>query len=240
LPFVIGGILILLVVVFGGRAFVAADPQKLARFFRWFALSLGALGLGTILILLIASERLGSALALMGFLAPLILRGKAMWRRWKSAAGPAAGSASQIETEYLRMRLDHDTGAMSGTVRRGPNAGRRLDELSEGELIELWRECRIADEPSARLMESYLDRLRPDWRDAAGAGPGAGAGAGRRASSDAMTREEALAILGLAPGADAAAIKKAHLDLMMKLHPDHGGSTYLAAKLNRAREVLLG
>jgi hypothetical protein len=239
LPFVIGGILILVVLVYAGRAFVVADPQKLARFLRWFALSLAAIGAGTILILLIASERLGPALALRGFLAPVLIRGRAMWRRWLSAAGPSAGSASEIETEYLRMRLDHDTGAMSGTVRRGPNAGRRLDELSEGELIELWRDCRVGDEPSARLMESYLDRLRPDWRDSTGAGPGAGAGAGRRASSDAMTREEALAILGLAPGADAAAIKKAHLDLMMKLHPDHGGSTYLAAKLNRAREVLL-
>ena len=136
-------------------------------------MSLGAIAAGTILILLIASERLGPALALMGFLAPLLIRGRSLWRRWKSAAGPSAGSASEIETEYLRMRLDHDTGAMSGTVRRGPNAGRRLDELSEGELIELWRDCRVADEPSARLMESYLDRLRPDWRDSAGAGAGA-------------------------------------------------------------------
>lgn len=89
-------------------------------------------------------------------------------------------------------------------------------------------------------MESYLDRLRSDWREAAGAGAGKRSGAGARASGDAMSREEALAILGLAPGADAAAIHKAHRDLMMKLHPDHGGSNYLAAKLNRAKEVLLG
>jgi hypothetical protein len=240
LPLVIGGLLILLLLVFAGRAFVAADPQKLVRFFRWFALSLAAIGAGALLILLIASERLGPALALVGFLAPLALRGKSIWRRWQRSAGPAAGSASEIETEYLRMRLDHDTGAMSGMVRRGPHAGRRLEELSETELIELWRDCRIADEPSARLMESYLDRLRPDWRDAAGTARAAGSGGRSRPSSDAMSREEALAILGLAPGADAAAIHKAHRDLMMKLHPDHGGSNYLAAKLNRAKEVLLG
>jgi hypothetical protein len=239
-PLFIGGILILLLLVFAGRAFVDADPQKLARFFRWFALSLAALGAGALLILLIASERLGPALALVGFLAPVFLRGKSVWRRWRSAAGPSAGSASEIETDYLRMRLDHDTGAMTGTVRRGPHAGQRLDELSEPQLIALWRECRIQDEPSARLMESYLDRLRPDWREAAGAGAGAGAGDRARAPSDAMSREEALAILGLPPGADPAAIKKAHRDLMMKLHPDQGGSTYLAAKLNRAKEVLLG
>jgi hypothetical protein len=239
LPLLIGGILILLVLVFGVRAFVEADPQKLVRFFRWFALSLAAIGAGAIIILLIASERVGPALALMGFLAPVFLRGKSLWRRWKTAAGPSSGSASAIETAFLRMRLDHDTGAMSGTVRQGPHAGRRLDELSEAQLIELWRDCRVNDEPSARLMESYLDRLSPDWRTAANAGAGAGSsGGGSRATSDAMSREEALAILGLKPGADAAAITKAHRDLMMKLHPDHGGSTYLAAKLNRAKEVL--
>jgi len=239
-PLLIGGILILLVLVLAGSAFVNTDPKQLARFFRWFAVSLAALGAGAILILLIASERLGPALALVGFLAPVFLRGKSVWRRWQSATGPSAGSASEIETDFLRMRLDHDTGGMTGTVRRGPHAGRRLDELAEAELIELWRDCRIHDEPSARLMESYLDRLRPDWRETAGAAPGARTEGRARGPSDVMSREEALAILGLQPGADAAAIKKSHRDLMMKLHPDQGGSTYLAAKLNRAKEVLLG
>jgi hypothetical protein len=245
LPFFIGGILILLLLVVAGRAFVEADAKQLARFFRWFLLSLAGLGAAAILILLIASERLGSALALVGFLAPVVLRGRGLFRRWRTAAGPAPGSTSEIETEYVRMRLDHDTGAMTGTVRRGRFAGQRLDELGEAQLIELWRECRIDDEPSARLMESYLDRLRPDWRDAADPGAGAGAGSGsqgrtRGSTGDPMTRQEALAILGLGPDADRAAVIKAHRDLMMKLHPDHGGSTYLAAKLNRAKEVLLG
>ncbi len=198
-------------------------------------MSLAALGAGAILVLLIASERLGPALALVGVMAPVLLRGKRIWRRWQSAAGPSPGSVSEIETEFLRMQLDHDTGAMRGTVRRGAYAGRRLDELTETELVALWRECRIGDEASARLMESYLDRLDPNWRQTTG-----DPGPGPRTTSDAMTRDEALAILGLASGADVAAIKKAHRDLMMKLHPDQGGSTYLAAKINRAKEVLLG
>jgi hypothetical protein len=195
-----------------------------------------------LLILLMVSERLGPALALVGFMAPVLMRTKAVWRRWLSAAGPSTGNVSEVETSYLRMRLDHDTGAMSGMVRQGRFTGRRLDELTEPELMEFWRECRVGDEASARLMESYLDRLQPDWRSgAAGAGgAGADAGAGPRTTADAMTRDEALAVLGLTQGADAAAIKKAHRDLMMKLHPDQGGSTYLATKINRAKEILLG
>jgi DnaJ domain len=239
-PFFIGGILVLLALVAVGRAFVNADPHQLGRFLRWFALSLVALGAGAIVVLLIASERLGPALALMGFLAPVLLRWRSVFRGWRAAAGPGAGSTSAVETDFLRMRLDHDTGSMTGTVRRGGFAGRRLDELSEAELIELWRECRIGDEASARLMETYLDRLSPDWRRAAGSGAGSGGGTRSRATSDAMTREEAYAVLGLAPGADATAVKKAHHELMMKLHPDQGGSNYLAAKINRAKEVLLG
>jgi len=238
LPFLIGGILILLVLVMAGRAFVNADPKKLGRFVSWFLISLAVLGATALVLLLLVSERLGPALALVGFMAPVLMRTKSIWRRWLSTAGPSVGNVSEVETSFLRMRLDHDTGAMSGTVRHGRFAGRRLDELAEPELYEFWRDCRVGDEASARLMESYLDRLRPDWRGAAAAG--GGDGAGPRTTADAMTREEALAVLGLAAGADAAAIKKAHRELMMKLHPDQGGSTYLAAKINRAKEILLG
>jgi hypothetical protein len=238
MPFLIGGLVFFVLLLLGARAFVNADPAKLGQFVRWFAVGLGAAAAGTILVLLIASERLGPALALMGFIAPLVLRGRSMFRRWLNAAGPSQGHTSEVATEYLRMRLDHDSGAMSGTVLKGGFAGRRLDELAEDELMAFWRECRVADEPAARLMETYLDRLRPDWRDG-DAGDGAGRAPASRAP-DAMTRDEALAVLGLGPGASAAQIKDAHRKLMMKLHPDQGGSTYLAAKINRAKEILLG
>ena len=234
----IGGVAILAGVLLLVYLFVNADPKKLGRFVSWFLVSLAVLGAATLLILLMVSERLGPALALVGFMAPVLMRTKSIWRRWLAAAGPGTGNVSEVETSFLRMRLDHDTGAMSGTVRQGRFTGRRLDELTEPELMEFWRDCRVGDEASARLMESYLDRLRPDWRTATA--DGAGAGGGPRSTADAMTREEAYAVLGLAPGADAAAIKKAHRDLMMKLHPDQGGSTYLAAKINRAKEILLG
>jgi len=99
--------------------------------------------------------------------------------------------------------------------------------------------CRADDEEGARLVEAYLDRAHPDWREAMrDGGEGAGPGGAPRGAAE-MTTEEAYAILGLAAGADEAAIRAAHHRLMMQVHPDHGGSDYLASQINRARDVLL-
>ena len=217
------------------RLLVSADAAKLGRFLGWFATGIGVAGAGTLLFVLVASDRLAPALAVAGGLAPLVLRGRALWRRRHGAATGASGQRSEAETDTLRMQLDHDTGAMTGQVRRGPFAGRRLEELGEADLLALWRQCVAEDEPAARLLETFLDRLHPDWREA-----GAGAGPGGAAPGDVMTREQAYAILDLRPGADAEQIKEAHRRLMMKLHPDHGGSNFLASQINRAKDILLG
>lgn len=228
--YVLIGVLALVLVSWLLRLFVNADPTRLAQVVVPFGLALGAsvsiLGLG------------------FGFIArspPLVLvgvgAGGASWyglqryRRRKAQSGP---HVSEVETDYLSMRLDHDSGTMSGMVRRGRFQGRELSELAEEELIELWRSCRVEDAQAASLVEAYLDRLKPEWRTAA---EGMQA---PRGGSDAMTREEAYAILGLKPGASDADVRAAHHRLMKGVHPDHGGSTYLAGKLNRAREVLLG
>ena len=124
---------------------------------------------------------------------------------------------------------------------RGQFAGLRVEELGVGDLLALLRECRAADEEGARLLEAYLDRLHPDWRDEIAGWPaasGGAAGSRMRRSGD-VSLDEAYAILGLKPGATPDQIKEAHRRLMVKLHPDHGGSDYLATKINRARDVLL-
>jgi DnaJ-domain-containing protein 1 len=124
---------------------------------------------------------------------------------------------------------------MTGTVLQGAFAGVRLEELGRADLIALLRECRAGDEEGARLVEAYLDRAHPDWRD--DLGPGSERWAAP--SGPDVSVDEAYAILGLEPGADAAAIREAHHRLMKQVHPDHGGSDYLAGKINRARDVLL-
>lgn len=227
------GVLVLLLVLWLVRAFIEADPAKLARSARLLLVTAGATVALVLLVVLVASDRIGLGLAELGGLAPLVLRAWMGWRRQRGAA-PPPGQASEVETEYLRMRLDHDTATMSGTVRRGRFAGRHLRELGRAELVELWRQCRVEDAQGATLLEAYLDRFASGWREAA---ESAGTASGH--AGTAMSREEAYAILGLAVGAGEAEIREAYHRLMMKIHPDQGGSTYLAAQINRAREALL-
>ncbi len=232
--FLLGGVVILGGLLLLGYLFVNADPRKLARNFKWIGLGLG--------VALVAALILTERFSLLWL--PLMI-GLPMWRRlrslWNGIRGPTVGSSSDVTTPFLRMSLDHDTGSMTGTVLRGQFVGARVEELRRSDLIALLRECRTEDEEGARLIEAYLDRVDPGWRDdLGGAGSGAGDGRTRRpGSSQDMTADQAHEILGLAPGADAAAIKEAHHRLMKQLHPDHGGTDYLASQINRARDVLL-
>ncbi|HYD31516.1 MAG TPA: DnaJ domain-containing protein [Azospirillaceae bacterium] len=236
------------------RSFVNADPRMLAKGLRY-----GAVGLGVgVVVFLALSGRLGLALTLGAFVLPLISRWRALLYRARAAYGPSSGQTSSVDTQYLHMELHHDSGRMDGDVVRGRFAGRRLDAMTIDDLIDLLREVRNADPQSAAVLEAYMDRARTeDWRarmaggreaggaggsnGRAGAGNNAGAGAGDGASArpGMMSRDEAYNILGLQSGATPEQVKEAHRRLMQKVHPDHGGSTYLAAKINQAKDLLL-
>nr|WP_230531571.1 DnaJ domain-containing protein [Microvirga roseola] len=149
----------------------------------------------------------------------------------------SAGSVSRVRSALIEMELDHDTGDMDGSVLAGAFSGRRLSALGEAELQALLAECQAGDPDGGRLLEAYLDRRFPQWRG--GAGTEEQAETPPRPSSGAMSQEEAYQVLGIEPGADPDAIRQAHRDLMKKLHPDQGGSTYLASRVNQAKEVLL-
>jgi hypothetical protein len=167
---------------------------------------------------------------------PLILRALPFLnhlRRQRSSSTQSAGNRSEVQTAVIRMTLDHDSGVMYGTVLTGPLEGRELGNLSEQEFIELLRYCREQDQESARLLEAYLDkRFGDSWRqDDPGQTP--------PQQESTMNREEALQILGLSAGASREEIIEAHRRLMQRLHPDRGGSDYLAAKINQAKDLLL-
>ena len=176
--------------------FVNADPARLARGLKVTGIVIAVLAVATLAV----SGRLAALLMPLAMLMPALIRVRSLLDRYRP---PSGGQTSRVETDFLRMTLDHDTGRMEGTILRGRFAGMRLDEL------------------------------------AGGRGAGGSGGRARPTSGGDMTVEEAYAILGLSPGADAEAIKEAHRRLMVKLHPDHGGSDYLATKINRARDVLL-
>lgn len=237
LPLLLAGVVLALGLYLLARAFLSASPRALSLGIRY-----GGVGLGAAVFLFMAVRgELGPLLALGALVVPLLARVR---RRREAAARaqPSSGQSSRVETLYLRMTLDHDSGTMDGEVLHGPYRGRTLDSLAPAEASALLDDCRQQDPQSAAVLEAWLDRAHPDWRerfaaDAGGRSGGAHSSGG--GGGGAMTREEAYEILGLSPGASAEQIKEAHRRLMMGVHPDLGGSTYLAAKINQAKDLLL-
>jgi hypothetical protein len=151
---------------------------------------------------------------------------------FSSRTQKSGGQTSQVRSAYLEMQLDHDTGAMRGRIVAGRHQGVELERLDVKTLVGLLSEF---DEESRALLMAYLDRRDPGWSEHAQGD----AATGRSAASGKMSEQEAYQFLGLEPGAGAEAITRAHRTLMKKLHPDQGGSTYLAARINEAKEILL-
>ncbi|PPR61627.1 MAG: hypothetical protein CFH10_01099 [Alphaproteobacteria bacterium MarineAlpha4_Bin2] len=214
-----------------------ASPASLWRVLKW-----GGVAIGIILIsFLLLRGGLQFLWAASVFLVPWLLRLRGL-RNWARAASPkSSGQNSKVRTRFIAMELDHDTGSMDGEVLEGPYAGRRLSDLDLDSLMDLLNHTIKNDSQSAQVLQSYLDRIHgDDWRDRAGSG-GSGTGGGEpHPGGTAMTRDEAYEVLGLEVGASEEDIKKAHRRLIREYHPDLGGSDYLAAKINEAKDLLLG
>ncbi|MEQ9814104.1 MAG: DnaJ domain-containing protein [Azospirillaceae bacterium] len=229
---------LLVALLIGGFWFANSEPRQVIRVGR----IVGALVLIGIAGLLLISGRLPMALAALAFALPMLMRLRALRNYARSAFGPARGQRSALRTRYLDVSLDHDTGEMDGYVTDGPFEGRRLSEMDLEALRELGRA--IEEDPqSAQILLAYLQRrfgAEAGGEEQAGSSGGAGSGGAAAASTSAMTEAEAWQILGLEPGASAGEIKSAHRRLMRQFHPDQGGSAYFAAKLNQARDLLMG
>ena len=230
MPTILLGLAALLILLWAVKTLTRADPKGLVRGAR-LAGGVAALG-GAAFLVARGQVSIGIPLGLtgLGLLGWLPFGPASFGQRTRKSAG----QVSQVRSAFVEMELDHDTGAMRGRVLAGRFAGAPLETLDLPTLVSLLGEI---DEESQTLLAAYLDRRSPRWRD--DAQPGAAAGEVRAARSGKMTEEEAYQILGLQPGASAEEIGRAHRVLMKKLHPDQGGSTYLAARVNQAKDVLL-
>ena len=229
MQFLLLGLALLVIVLLGGRAFANADTKLLAKLLR----RVGGWGALAVALLFAVTGRLAIALplAIVGF----SLLGRSFpWRDAFSGGTKSTGQRSSVRTDMLEMTLDHDTGWMDGVVLKGQFAGQRLSNLSAGQLDQLLEEARRLDPQAAQLLDAFMER-------AGQARSGSQQQRSRQGppGSAAMTLEEAYAVLGLSPGASREDIHQAHRALMKKYHPDQGGTTYLASKINEAKDVLL-
>jgi hypothetical protein len=232
MPAFIAGLIVLYLLLFGVKQFSRLSPAAAARLVRQGGGVLGVIGALVLLLrgsVLLASLLASVALSFAGW------RGAANLGAMFRGAGSGRNRASAARSALIEMRLDHESGQMTGWILAGPLQGQSLDMLARPACLDLYQTCLKDDPDGARLLETYLDRRFAGWRETA-----EGQGDARRASAGGvMTEKEAYETLGLAPGANAQEITRAHRALMKKLHPDHGGATSLAARVNEAKDVLL-
>jgi hypothetical protein len=236
MPILLIALVLLAAIALGIAWFMRANPSTVARRLRIALVLLGGIGVGGLLIF--GVRFLPSFLPELFGLGGVLLTGLiARALRHRPARGfstPGSGQRTETRTAFLEAWIDHATGDIGGRVLQGRFGGRLLESLADAELLVLQAEC-AADPDSARILEAYLDRrLGPDWRQTqqrpSAAPPPTGT----------MTRAEALAVLGLAEGASEEEIRATHRRLIQRVHPDVGGSADLAARINRAKDILLG
>ncbi len=232
MPEILLGVVVLVLLLWAVNSFSKADPKQAARVLRVIG---GGAALIFAVFLLFRGE-IGVAIPVGAFGLGL-LGWVSLWpATFGARTQKSTGQTSRVRTAFLEMELDHDSGAMHGRIVAGRLAGAALDQLDQATLINLFSEI---DGDSRELLAAYLDRRQPGWREHAQGDAAAGSGTQRPASGGKMTEEEAYQILGIQPGAGAQDITRAHRSLMKKLHPDQGGTTYLAARVNEAKDVLL-
>ncbi len=227
--------------IYAGLRIVLGKRQLSVNQFAWIYAAVVA---GLVLVYMGLTGRLHPLFALMGAALPFLIRLFSLFNLAKQlqgasnyfgnlGRGPSSGQKSELNTEFLAMVLDHDTGHMDGRILKGGFSGRLLSDLSLDQLQQLYQEISI-DLESLQVLEAYLDRAHDGWQQDTQREQRTATETGE------MTRPQAFEILGLEAGASREDILAAHRRLMQKVHPDRGGSNYLAAKINQAKDLLLG
>jgi hypothetical protein len=222
-------------IVVGGlwliRSMAKTPPQGMPRLMR----KVGGIVLIGVSALLALRGAFSTALPLFAFGLALVGINAPFMKNFGFGGEKSTAQSSRVVTSYLSMELEHDSGRMDGDILAGRFKGRRLASLSNSELKAFHLEVQQVPDQSRLLFEAWLDRSKAGWRDDWGQASSGSANAGSK-----MSREEAYAVLGLKAGASHEDIKAAHRRLMKDFHPDKGGSDYLAAKVNQAKDILIG
>ncbi len=227
---VLAGIIAIALLVWLAKSYIKSDPTLLARYGR----RAGGIVCFAVGALLLLKGRIDVAIMLGGI-------GAWLWGirlpilPWYMPAGQPE-TVQRQSTSAVEIYPDL-AGKMDGRVLNGPFAGRGFSSLSDAEHTALMADLAVRDPAGARLFQTYLDRRAAGWCETVN--ENAGARQGGQGGSSAMTEKEAYDVLGLKIGAGEEEIRQAHRALMKKLHPDQGGSTYLATRVNMAKDVLL-
>jgi len=223
------------------RWFIRTPPKQVIATAKRAGLAVAVLGL----VFLAITGRLNWIFVAGAAVLPFLKKGFVLLRYLPLVRGLFGGAAtaanlggqgnpfSTMETRFLKVSLDITTGNLDGEVLEGAYEGQFLSKMTLDQLLGLLKECN-ADPRSAALLAAYLDRHHSGWRAQTDSG-----GPSDQPTNGNMTPNEAREILGIDADANADEITQAHRRLIHKLHPDRGGSTYLATKINQAKDYLL-
>lgn len=220
---------------YGLKFFARASPKAVAGAVRYG----GGMVAGLVGLLLMLRGRVDLGIAGIGV--GLWLAGLAKLPglgAFQTAARRATGR-SRVRSAMLDMELDHGSGDLQGRVTSGPHTGRLLESFTRPECEGLHRDCLRDDPEGARLLEAYMDRRFPGWGQTRQSQTNAGRPEPGQRRNAGLTEQQAYEILGLGQGATRDDVVRAHRALMKEAHPDYGGATERAARINEAREVLM-
>jgi len=233
LPRIILIALILLIVAYAINRYLRLPAEKQKKLIKVLIIS----GVAVLMLILALSGRLNWLLAAVGALLPLLPRAaKMLFSLWPALLPYfrryQQNKQTSMHTRFVKLQIDMLNGELQGEVLEGKFKGHKLQAMTLVQLTQLLDECKHEDAESAALLTAYLQRTHPEWEHA-------GDSADYSTADTGMSEQQARSILGVSENASKKEIIKAHKQIMQKIHPDKGGSDYLAQQVNQAKNTLM-